>query len=592
MADVPAPVLPPPPRPPEPLLEEEESGRPWWRNFRTIFIIVGVSFFVLSVIISSLYIMLGRNVVSGSNIALGVTGPFTVGGGEAISLQVGITNQNSVAIESATVVVEYPPGTRSADDENKELYSERIPVTSGIAPGETRNIPVKARVFGEENQENSIKVYVEYRVAGSSATFSKDAAPHRFKIGSAPVTLQIDAERTISSGQETTIKLTLTSNSPTPMNNLVVRADYPSGFDFTSSEPAPSTGRNVWSIAELKPEESTTIELSGIVVGTESEKYVVHFTAGVSDGRSQGELASVLAVGDTEFTLENPFLSVGVEVDNKSDETVSVGPGEQAPITIELRNTLESAVHDGRVEVKLSGNALSDSGVSVNSGYYDSNNNTVIFDVSRVAALRRIDPDSTVNLSFSLRPDTTGLSAPQINLDISASARRVSESSARETISGTIKRVIRIESRPTLTAELLEADSGPVPPKVGQTTEYNVRWRIVNSANSISGSVVTATLPSYVEWAGETSGAGAWSYNSSTRTIEWQAGSANSGAEISGVFKVKFLPSSSLLGRTPTLVESASFRSQDNFTGSTLRNSANAVTTEINGQRGSGVVEN
>ena len=552
---------------------------------------VAVGFFVLSVAVSSLYIMLGQNTVSGSNIALGVSGPFTVAGGDVISLQIGITNENNVAIESATLVVEYPPGTRSGDDENKELFSERIALGSGIAPGETYNLPIKARVFGEENQESSIRVSVEYRVTGSSATFYKEAAPHRFKIGSAPVVMKIDSESTISSGQETTIKLTVTSNSSSPINNLIVRADYPSGFEFTESNPATVSGRNVWSISELKPEESASIEIKGIVIGTESEKYVVKFTTGVSDGRTN-ELASVLAVADTEFSLEEPFLAIDLRVNNSSDQTVTIAPGEQATVSLVLRNNLDTTIHDGLVEVRLSGNALYNTDVSVNNGYYDANANTVRFDVSKVSSLKKIDPDSTVNLSFSLSPEATGIETPQIKMDVSASARRVSAGSAREQIADTISRTIKLESRPTVSQEVLGAESGPVPPRAGETTKYEIRWQLENSANSISGAVVTATLPSYVEWTGETSGSGAWSYNPSTRTVEWRAGSINAGSGASGDFQVNFLPSSSLAGRTPTLVEAAYLRSNDNFTGSVLRFTAQAITTEISGDRNSGVVQN
>ncbi|MCB9819486.1 DUF11 domain-containing protein [Candidatus Nomurabacteria bacterium] len=535
--------------------------------------------------------MLGQNTVSGSNISLGVSGPFTIGGGDVISLQIGITNQNNVAIESATLVVEYPPGTRSGDDENKELFSERIALDSGIAPGDTYNFPIKARVFGEENQESSIKVSVEYRVTGSSATFYKEAAPHRFKIGSAPVVMKIDSEGTISSGQETTITLTVTSNSSSPINNLIVQADYPSGFEFTESSPATVSGRNVWSIPELKPEESASIEIKGIVIGTESEKYVVKFTTGVSDGRTN-ELASVLAVADTEFTLEEPFLAIDVRVANSSDQTVTIAPGEQATVSLNLRNSLDTTVYDGLVEVQLSGNALSNTDVSVNNGYYDANAKIVRFNVSEVSALREIDPDSTVNLSFSLRPEATGIETPQIKLNVSASARRVSAGSAREQIADTISRTIKLESRPTVSQEVLGAESGPVPPRAGETTKYAIRWQLENSANSISGAVVTATLPSYVEWTGETSGSGAWSYNPSTRTVEWRAGSVNAGGGVSGDFNVNFLPSASLAGRTPTLVEAAHMRSDDNFTGSVLRFSSQAITTEISGDRNSGVVQN
>ncbi len=561
------------------------------RSYRKALLMTAIGFFALSVLVSSVYLVLGKNTVSGSNIVLNVSGPFTLGGGDVLDLQASITNQNSVAIESATLVVSYPAGTRSADDSGKELFTERIPLDSSIASGETRNVSVKARVFGEENQEAEVKVSVEYRVTGSSATLVKEAAAHRFKISHAPVTLKVEAEKTISSGQETTVKIVVTSNSSAPIKDLMVKAEYPTGFDFSRSEPAPVSGRNVWRLDELKPEESVTIEVTGVIVGTKSDKYVMKYSVGAAGDRNPNDIASLLAVGDTEFTLEDPFFDIDVSINNSDNGTVSIAPDSQATVFIDVKNTLDTPVYDALVEIKLSGNALPDTNVLTNIGYYDSNTRTIRFDSGSAGGLRRLNPGSSERLSFSLRPSTSGLETPQVVLEVSASARRVSETNARETIAGTIERTVKIESRPTINATLVTAASGPVPPVVGKETIYEVLWKITNSANSISGAVVTAVLPTYVEWKGSGSGSGAWSYNPSTRTVEWQAGSVNSGASASGTFRVSLLPSSSLVGRTPTLVEAAHMKATDNFTSALLRQSSSDVTTELGGQRNSGVVQ-
>lgn len=591
-SDIVRPSVPPPLRPPvidTPDMEgQDEKPR---RNYRKIIILTAVAFFVLSILVSSVYMILGRNTVSGSNLALTVNGPFTVGGGDVLDLQVGITNQNSVIIESATLIVEYPPGTRAADEEGKELFSERIPIDAGMAAGETRNVSLKSRVFGEENQEADIRVSVEYRVSGSSATFIKEASPHRFKISHAPVSLKVEAEKTISSGQETTVKLTVTSNSSSPITNLLVKAEYPSGFDFSSSNPAPVSGRNVWSIAELKPEESATVEITGVIVGTKADKYVLKFAVGVGSDRNPNELASLMAVGDTEFTLEDPFLDLDISINNSDSETVNIAANAQATVFIDITNTLDTAVYDGLVEVKLSGNALADTEVSVNTGYYDSNTRTVRFDSTSAGSLRRIDPGDTARFSFSLQPSATSVETPQVVLEVGAAARRVSDTSARQQITGTHTRIVRMESLPNISALLVNAAGGPVPPKAGETTSYDIQWKIVNSANSLSDAVVTAVLPSYVNWEGKRGGDGSWSYNPSTRTVEWEAGSLNANASAVGTFRVSLLPSTSLVGRTPTLVEAAHMRGTDNFTGSLLRKSSDDVTTEFEGQRNSGVVQ-
>lgn len=569
-----------------------DIGKPPRRRYRAIFLMIGVAFFALSLAVSSVYLLLGRNTVSGDNITLSLNGPFTLSGGDVMSLQVGITNTNGTPIESATLVIEYPPGTRSAEGEGQELLNDRLAL-GRIGAGETMNKTFHIRVFGEENQESTIKASIEYRVAGSNATFNKEAPPFNFKIGSAPVVIQVEGDKTISSGEETTLTLSITSNSPSPINDLLVKAEYPSGFDFTKSEPAPISGRNVWRIDTLKPEETVKIKISGAVVGIESEKRVLKFTAGAASSRDSSSIASVMAVASAEIDVEAPFLATTVTIDNSREETVSVAPGVQASSMVELKNVLGDPVYDVAVEVVLSGNALLDTDVQAIGGHYDSNSRTIRWDRSSDQSLERIEPGKTTRLSFTLRPQTAGVQTPQVSFSVRVSGRRVSENNAREEISGTIKRTIRVESKPTLEANVSRSssDSGPIPPVVGQNSTYTVVWRAKSTANSLSGAVVSASLPSYVTWTGVTGGAGTWSYNPTSRVVEWRAGEVGPGRDVSGTFQISLLPSASQIDRTPTIVGDSSLRANDNFTGSVLRATAGELTTEISGDRGSGTVQ-
>lgn len=573
---------PPPPPPPVP---------PAKKKYRGTLLIIAIAFFAVSVLASTLYIMLGNNTVSGNNITLAVTGPFTVGGGDVLSMQAGVTNQNSVPIESATLVVEWPAGTLSTADgeELKELYTERVNLPS-IAAGETYNVPLKARIFGEENQEITIPVSIEYRISGSSATFYKEADPFRLKMGSAPIVVNVDAEGTISSEQETTMTLNIKSNSPSTLENIVVVADYPSGFDFTSSEPAPVSGRNVWHIDRLEPEDSTTIDITGVVVGTKSESKVVNFTVGVAGQQNTNTISSVLAKSSTEFSIEEPFLSFNIQVGNSKSQTVNVSSGEQTTISIDMENGSSDNVYDSVVQVQLGGNALAASRVSVSDGYYDSNTNTVVYDVSSAPNLEKLEPGQKAHFSFTVQPVGNGLQTPQLTLALKATGRRVSANNAREEISGTINRTIKIESALGLTGSVADVTSGPVPPVVGRATMYRIVWAVENGGNNIAGTRVTATLPSYVSWTGSTAGSGSWDYNDAARTITWNLGNVPAGTSLSGSFGVSFLPSSSQIGRTPTLVTGANMETTDSFTGSTLTASMQELTTALSGQKSSGEV--
>lgn len=591
---VPAPLEPIPVA--EPLGADESSNNPTMkpkkinRNYRLKLLLSGVLFFILAVGISSAFLIFGNKGISAENITIAVTGPFTIGGGEVLPLQVGITNGNAVAIESATLIVEYPRGTLSASDVTTELRTEHLALDV-VASGETINVPLRALVFGEENDEQNVKVSIEYRVAGSNATFFKEADPLRFKISSSPVILRVAALQKVSSGQETDIELTITSNSPTTLSDILVKAEYPIGFDFTSSVPSPAGSQNIWLITDLEPEETRTIIITGIVVGKETDEYAINFSVGVPNERDQQTLASVFATAQTGFEIEQPFLAINLEVDGVTNGTVVIEPGQHTGASIEIQNTLDDTIYDLVVEVQLGGNALSDLDVGPPNGFYDSLNNKIIWDVSNAPELASLFPGKKTRLAFGIEPSSEVSRTPQISLDVNVRARRVSETQVAETLLGTAQSVIKVASAPKIRADIgfnngVFSDSGPVPPVAEQKTSYSVSFMIENGSNEITDAVTTATLPSYVTWLEQTSGAGAIVYDAAQRTVTWTVGSVGANASAFGSFQVALLPSKSQIGATPTLVGQQRTRATDQFTGTVVRSVNAAVTTEMSTETG------
>lgn len=560
------------------------------KGYRLKVLLAGLIFFVLAVGISSAFLIFGNSGISGENITIAVTGPFTVGGGETLPIQVGVTNSNAVAIQSATLIVEYPLGTRSATDDNQELFIERLSLDN-IASGETINVPLRAVVFGEENDEKQVSVSIEYTVEGSRATFFKEAEPLRFKISSSPVSIKVAALKKISSGQETDIEVTITSNSPTPLSEVLIKAEYPQGFSFTASTPGPLSAQNVWLIENLDPEESKTITITGVVVGKKSDEYAVNFTVGVPSERDQQTLASVFATAQTQFEVEEAFLGIKLDVAGVINGEVVVKPGEHSSASIEIENTLSDTLYDIVVEVQLGGDALSDLDVGPPNGFYDSLNDKIIWDVSNAPELAELEPGRKVRLAFGLEPSMNTSNAPQITLDVNVTARRVSETDVAEVLLGTAKSVIKVASAPELRATVgfnngVFSNSGPIPPVAEKPTTYTISFMIENGSNPITNAVVTAVLPSYVTWKDQTSGAGDLSYDPVRHIVTWKAGSVAGNAASFGSFQVSLLPSQSQIGETPVLVGEQQLQATDQFTGTTVRSSSYAITTEMSPETG------
>ena len=194
---VPTPVVPspavskPPVATPSAVSYREESMPKQKRSYRTWVIIASIVFFVAALVISGALMFFGGNAISGENISISASGPLQVGGGDEFKFRVALSNQNTVPIQSATLIIEYPRGTQSMTDPPQDLSIERRSLDT-IGTGELVNVELSARMYGDENEEHEIRTRIEYRIDGSNATFEKRAEPLRFKISTSPIVLSID----------------------------------------------------------------------------------------------------------------------------------------------------------------------------------------------------------------------------------------------------------------------------------------------------------------------------------------------------------------------------------------------------------------
>lgn len=555
------------------------------KKYRLILVLAAVVFFVGALGVSTLFLLNGTNQISGENISIDVSGPFSVGGGQKMPLQIAIANQNTVPIESATLIIEYPPGTQSAAELGREIFTDRRQLNN-IGTGEVVNVPVEAVIFGEENEEKTINVAIEYRVRGSNATFFKEAEPLRFKISSSPIVLSVDSVKRISSGQEVEIELTVTSNSPTPLSDILVKASYPFGFDFTSSKPSPVSAQDTWFIASLEPKEEETITLTGVVTGGKDEERVFSFSVGVPNEQDRFDLASIFMTVTSEIALEEPFFGVGVAINGEESETVVINSNGTAGVEISFINVLEDVIYDGEVEAKLSGSALNDVNINVNKGFYDSSTDVVRWDFVDVEELGEIEPGQKRVVSFRIEPEDDLGRTPEIKMEVTVRGQRVFEDRVPQELVGTAMRTVRISSDIELASSALYSEgpftnTGPTPPVAEEVTQYTLLFSVRNSTNDITGTEMTAVLPQYMTWLDLVTPGDNVTYDSVTRTITWRIGDVEAGGYEEAWVQVSFLPSASQVDTTPTILETQRLRATDRFTGAVVRDTATALTTSL-----------
>jgi hypothetical protein len=166
------------------------------------FFIGTVVFFIIAVLIGLFLFFGGSGGVSNDNVSVNVLGNAYTPGGEALPLTIEIANSNPVDLELVDLVVQY--GRNKADvSDPSDVTTNRISVGT-VPAGKAVNQKVDLTLYGVEGTSKQVKFTLEYHVAGSNAVYQKEKF-FSVVINTAPVTLVVDADTSVTAGQPYTL---------------------------------------------------------------------------------------------------------------------------------------------------------------------------------------------------------------------------------------------------------------------------------------------------------------------------------------------------------------------------------------------------
>lgn len=576
---------------PKVVTQPQKSGLRW-------FLVFSIAFFLAASAYAAYLYLGGGNTVSAQNIGIEIAGPVSVRGGDPLSLEITIENRNATPLEVADLLVEFPDGTRDAQDLSKELPRTREGL-GDIEPGGLTKKTISAVLFGEERSVKNIKITVEYRVPGSNAIFYKESE-YQVVISSAPLSIVVDAPEEANSGQDLTLKVTVNSNSTEIVEGVLLKAEYPAGFSFKSADPAPFAEDRMWKLGDVKPGSTRTITIKGTLSGENLDTRVFRFDTGIQSQKDDKIIATPFASLQEEIAIRKPFVGLSMVINGSSAEEVPVKSGKPVRVDITYTNNLLVPVSDLEISLKVTGSALDKSSVSATQGFYASVNDTVLWNKSTHSELSLIPPGESgrVSVTFASRSLSQGIASlrnPEIVLSANVKGRRVESNNVPEELVATANRTVQIASDAALNARLLYysgayKNTGPMPPKAERETTYTVIWTITNGSSDLGDVVVSAPIPSYVRFIGAQPGETV-SYNQIGGVITWNVGSVKAGVGFGtppreAVFQIAFTPSVSQVGSTPLLINDMTLSGIDRFTGGSIEVLRSALTTRLTSDAG------
>jgi len=562
--------------------------------FGMILIFAGL-FFLASVAYAGFVFLTGNQNISGDDVEINIVGPVSIGGGEELSLDVIIQNNNPVPLEIVDLVVEYPEGTKSAEDLITDLRRTREGI-GDIPSGSVTRESISAALFGEEGSNKQIQVGIEYRIPGSNAVFDKKKV-FEVSLNASPIRITTSGNTEISSGQTIEFEYKIVSNSSNELENLMVIADYPFGFDFERADVRPTFGENIWVFDSLKPNEEKIVKITGQVTGQNEEERIFRFNAGLQSDSEREELGIIFTNVIYDVLVQKPFVDLAMTINGSKNSVIGIGSGENIKSEILFSNNTNDVLRDVQIEVKLNGSVFDESTVSAVGGFYRSSDNTIIFNRSDFSDLEEIAPRDQVKLAFSfkmldLKKINTSIQNPEIKISTKVSGERLSDDPRENEISEVSLRTIKVLSDTLVNAFTLSStgpfsNTGPLPPVVETETTYTITWSVSNNTNGLEDAKVTATLPAYVGWSNQISPSSEnITYDPGSRQVIWDLTSVAPGVGFLGQardvsFKLNILPSVSQVGTSPALLRNTKFSATDSFVGVEIQKVVNDVNTAL-----------
>ena len=532
--------------------------------------------------------------VKASDIDIVVNAPLTIGAGEQFNFETTIQNKNPMDITFVEIEVQLPDGTRKIENSAEELrtFNEKVDL---IRVGEIIKRNYSVLLFGEESEQKEITILLTYQTNNSSQLFKKEK---KFDVvlSSTPVRLSVANVTETTSGQDVKFSLEVVSNSSKILNNVLIEAKYPFGFSYRSSTLPAQEDKKTWVISTLNPKETVRFDIIGTIEGQNKDDKFFEFTAGLQDPTSK-KMQLVFTSKDTTIKIARPFLELALGIEEDNRDIIILDPDITRNAKITYKNNSDFTIRNGEISMKIEGPVIDKASVKVGSGFYQSLNNVITWDNSTFPKLASISPGLSESVVFSFVGRPTGTTNviinPEATLTVNVKANRNPQNEVADTITNSIVKKIRFNTRPVLESEASYStgifnNTGPIPPKVEQKTTYTGTLTLRNTTNTISNGVVTMRVPNYVQFDGVFGPANeSISFDPVTRILVWNVGTVAPKTGFVGVvprvlhLQLGIIPSISQAGGTPSLLTNISFSGNDTFTGTKVSATVKDITTVI-----------
>jgi hypothetical protein len=542
----------------------------------------GAFLFALAASVYAYYaFFIASNEISVDKIDVSIETLDYVDGGESFPVSVVIENTNPAPLNDVSIRLSYPKISQVGEKEEMENIMRTI---GSIDSGSFAKENFEIQLYGQLDDTKQIEAYISSNITGSTTPISKQTTKV-ITLKSTPITLAIENDKEVVNNQKTEFIFRASSTSTEEVKDLLLDVVYPANFEFLSADPAPDFGNSIWTLDPISNTESIEVKVEGIIHKGTSQKQSVEAYIGKRDPNAKHKIIATYFSTTETMDIAKPFVVAEMLYDKSDDNVAYYFDYDTIEASIVYENTTDDVIRNLEFEVAFDGNAFGDQSI-ISSGYYDSISKKLIFNSSTNNELTNVEPGDVGTIKYKIKPlsvlTKTGSVIINPNINTQLSVRGLSASGGNNEALQIDEKEIKLHSvvsvvPSTLYYSGLIKNSGPMPPKATETTEYTLYFDLRSSSNRIENGKLTFKLPVYVEWLGVVQPRGLdVEYNPVEKEITWNIDEIPVGAGYTAPAKVMHVqvavtPSTTHIGDDLAITKEINFKGTDKYTERKIR---------------------
>lgn len=545
-----------------------------------LWVLGGVIFLALLVV--AVY-KIKQSAFSEDRVSIFFDGPADVDSTQLTRYVIRYKNDNRANLSNAEILLNYPENYQPEAATNLQIINasnSRIDLGK-VEPHSEEEIILEGKFYAPKNYVAYLRVTLRYTPSNFNSVFQAQSQLG-VNIKTSPISLEVAAPLEAADNNDVEYVVDYKNSSSLDFNDVRVKAEYPDGFQFVSSQPQSSEGNNFWYIGNLGAGQGGKILIRGKLQGSGDEGKIIKVFAGSSGSGGQ----FVIYTQNEKITriITSP-LSITQSVNGLKN--LSVNPGEKLDYVINYRNNSEIGLRDAIVTAEIKSAVLDFSKLQLQKGFYDSSRETITWKASDFPGLANLAPGNGGEIRFSIPvlsrvpvktendKNFTIVTVAKIDSPDVPTPIGSNKIIASDTLELKLNSKVVLETLGYYKDSAI-SNSGPVPPEVGKETSYTIHWKILNVSNDVADAKVVSTLPTGVKWLDKISPAGEkMTYNERTNQIIWEIGKLENGTGILGPkrevsFQVSIIPQVNQAGKEAPILGLSLFTAKDLFTAKEL----------------------